>query len=326
MELPALAALQPSFRSMQASFLGWTEDETQFALKVVYATAWTNMDAGPATYEVFEVHDTLSGKLAQSFKIATDVIPDKNDKHAKLWKQARSSPAWKPWLRAHPLTASTSSVQAGEWSFNAKVADESPAKGDRFELFKKSEEFSYSWTIHKGESDRAKPPKVEVSMTKGTFTATPLVYTLPFKIKDFYEEFEGEIHASGSFAPFVSPSQTRVVFMISSRLLVDNEAFPSPVSMFFMRTLGPQIKIIDSAQTSQARALAQALAKENLPVTVVEAAKTEAVATDNAPQTAMLYYRNISDEAKATLLAAVPGIGSEQLQKPGWLDAIIVLP
>jgi len=93
--VPSLALLQPSIRAMNVHFLGWTTDENRYVLEVTHATNWPKMDAGPQTYEVYQVHDTLTGKMMNSYRKTMDgALPTKRDKDVRLWKQAKPKKAW----------------------------------------------------------------------------------------------------------------------------------------------------------------------------------------------------------------------------------------
>ncbi len=319
--VPSLASLQPSIRAMNVRFLGWTNDESRYVVEVTHATNWPNMDAGPLTYEVYQVHDTLSGKMTNSFrKTLNGVLPSKRDKDVRYWQQAKPKKAWRKWLKKNQLVKSPATTEVPGWALEAALVPDTLASVDRIKIVEKPGEFQYRWTIVKSSSDKTKAPKVELRWKGKPKSSSVIQYSIPFRIRDFYHEMDGPVQARGSFRVHFSPSGHRVLLVTNSALMVDNEGFPFPVGMSYVRSLGPQLKIKDSTGTKQARWLAGELEGKSLPVTVVESPKgAEPV------ERSMLYYRNLSEGDRATIRSLVPGMGEELLVEKGWIDGIILL-
>lgn len=318
-DLPTFATTQPRERAMHIRFVGWTKDESRYVLQVTHATKWPNMDAGPLTYELFQVHDTLSGKMTESFRGEFEgTLPKKNDRDLRLWKQAKRKRAGKKWRENHPLVGSSPAMGIPGWTLELSLVPETLAENDKIRLEEKSNRFEYEWTIVKTDSIRAKAPHIELRWKEKKKLSSVLVQILPFRIRDFYHEFEGKVVAKGSLTPHISPSGKRVVIVANSALMVDNEAFPLPVANRYLRSLGPQIKIVDSGNTSQARKVAKGLESLSMPATIVEA-------SEEAVDTSGLYYRNLTKKQRGLIHGLVPAMSEEKLSKKGWVDGIIVL-
>lgn len=318
-ELPTFASIQPRDRAMRIRFMGWTKDESSYVIQATHVTKWPNMDAGPVTYELFQVHDTLSGKMTKSFRGKFEgTLPTKNDRDLRLWKQAKRRRAGKKWRENHPLVGASPAMGIPGWTLELSLVPDTIAETDRIRLEEKSDKFEYEWTIVKTESDRTKAPQLELRWKEKKQLSSVLVQTLPFRVRDFYQEFSGQVVSKGTLTPHISPSGKRVVIVTNSALMVDNDAFPLPVANRYIRSLGPQIKIVDSGNTLQARKVAKGLESLSMPATIVEA-------SEEAVDTSGLYYRNLTKKQRGLIHGLVPAMSEEKLSKKGWVDGIIVL-
>ncbi len=316
--MPAFSPRQLGNHGRNVEFLGWTEDGEKFVVSVEQSTNWTYFDAGSASYSLYRIHDTLTGKLVRSFQNELDGKPDKDDRDAKTWKAAEPKAAWKKWRASASLVATAPALSSGNWSIGATVEEGTVDATDDLSLKRKDDHVRTKWTIAKAKAKRGKRPKINVTVTNGPTTINALVHTLPFKRKEFYEDMGGPITARGAIRAYPSPNGEHFVVVFNMRLMVDNDAFPEPVGGFFVRSFGPQLKVLHSDGGAEARALAAPMAKAFMPITVIEH-------SDTAVDSPILYYRNLSDAQLKSIADTVPGLATEKLEKEGWLDGILVL-
>ncbi len=316
--MPNFAPKQLGNHGRDVRFLGWTEDGEKFVVSVAQGTDWTYLDAGRASYSLYRIHDTLTGKLVRSFQNEIDGTPDKGDSDAEAWNAAESKEAWESWRASASLVATEPTLSSGNWTIGAVVEEDTVDAADTLSLKPNDNEFRTKWTIGKGNSKRGKRPRINVTVSNGPTTINALGHTLPFKRKDFYEEMGGPITAEGAIRTYPSPFGQHFVVIFNIGLMVDNEAFPEPVGGFFVRSFGPQLKVLYSDGGAEARALAEPMAKSFMPITVIEH-------SDTAVESPTLYYRNLSDAQLKTIRDTVPNLATEKLEKEGWLDGILVL-
>ena len=343
------------FEMNSFDFLGWTADGSYFVLA---ATHRDQPGEGVQMWrvELNQVHDALTGKVVDSYRIAsdfpkagevTDYWPEKQVRAA--WKQAKPRAEWKSWLAAHPLVKNDPTTSAKGWKISAKLVASSVRKEHKFAIEVRPKGFYSHWDLVHAEHNWDDPkiarlmklkPRIALSTSKGAESWKSITYHVPFNAAANNDDTYGlmgigreswkdgaivaePVTITGSMRPFWSPQGDRIVWAMYHSFAGVPKRLRAELSIahFYIRTPGPQIRLVDAGiGDKQARGEVARLAAAGLPITVLGTARQPAAASE-------IYYRGRGGQAIARRLVEVLGseLPTKELKKPGYLDVVIVL-
>ncbi len=332
--LPSLVPLGPPLptqldaRVPAVQFLGWTEDSRRFAVRATHGYDMEDL-GGQNLLALYQVHDAMTGAMLESFQIEriADASVADDDPLSKAWSEAKPAAKWKLFRAKHPLFGRDSVTALGDWSIAAEVADK-PPHTSTFELTADDARIDMRWAtfdeelLQGPERPPARAPRVHIIAKRGIETHHLLTIRPPWSYDEVNESRDGDDpYVTGSVRVYGSPGGDRVVLVVSHRVHGAHEEHGEMAdSRWYVRALGPQIKIVDAGAGAEATHRAAArLAAAGLPVTAIEPAK-------QAAKTTTIYFRG---DTKALAERAAEQLGLAQavakLETAGWSTLVIVL-
>lgn len=316
------------------TFLGWSKDGKAYA--VATAIGHEEIPGGaPFWVRFVEVRDAHTQQVLAAFQgepfkdenWGDDVRPedDLEKKANAIWKKLPKEKEGVAHLKELGITSSTPMPK--KLKLGTKANGNAP-HGSRFRVKADKTGFGFVWDNLQSPGDdddttkKSFAPKIEVSLTMDG-AEHALVTVRP---NTSYQELQGAAdmdipYLDGGLASYWDPSGHRVALAFSEEMHNQHEEYGSVSrSVFYIRALGPQVKIIDAGVGEEvARKAAAVFDKAGLHVTVVEKGKKP---TDGAS----LYFRGaFGKKAAGDALELIPGARSEELKKDGWIDLIVVL-
>jgi hypothetical protein len=330
---PAVPPLthQPSHEMVKLGFLGWTRDGSRFVIRATHGRCMGAL-AGDDELELYQVHDALTGKLVDSYRISRTA--DRDVKRDSLWslaaKEAKPRAQFKAFREQTPLVASKPrrTAPSGGLAITMRSAGKAPL-GTTFSVQRSAAGARYEWSgfdpARKPADDRrVRSPRATVLLTA---PGKPAVRLLALSVKDRYSSLIGwveesnPVKAHGEVKAFWSPAGDRLVLVIASDVDGPNDEDPMDAARFYIRTAGPQYRLVaPAAAEGRARALARGLAAAGFP-------PTDLALTAKALEKTVIGYRDKDGEALArAIAAALPGEAELKLiKRPGWLRALVRL-
>jgi hypothetical protein len=116
---PPPLAHQPSHKMSRVEFLGWTAGGAMYALLATHGRDLGEY-GGRSLMQLRQVHDALTGKLVDCFRVKKQTPPSKL--LARVWAQAKPEERWQDFLKARPLSHEKPSARSpdGRWQIQGK--------------------------------------------------------------------------------------------------------------------------------------------------------------------------------------------------------------
>jgi len=331
---PALVPLPPPLTTQLASrvpavqFLGWSQDGRRF---VVRATHGYDMEelGGQNLLALFQVHDAMTGAMVESMqveRIADDSVAA-DDPLSKAWSEAQPSTQWKAFRAENPLVGRDSATSHGDWTIETESMDK-PPHASTLEVTASEAGIETRWDnfdearLQGPERAPAQAPRLRILARRGDVTHHLITVRAPWSYGDVNESRDqDDPYVTGAVRIYWSPSGDRVALVVAHRIHGAHEEHGEMAdSRWYVRALGPQIKVVDGGAGATAAHLAAArLAAAGLPITVIETSKQPA-------KTTAVYFRGSAQDL-AQRAAKHLGIESavEKLDTRGWSTVVVVL-
>ncbi len=319
-------------------FLGWTKDQTLYAVKVARGLAMGAL-GGDEAATLIEVYDPRTDRLVALFRESSYFADaEKSAPIRKSWDAAKTNKEWKVFADARGIALKPSAMPGG-WKVKATAAgklakisafDRDTGRIQDYRDRKRGDGLNFVWKFFKNPEDYqtykdqmgsdtpddsiyAANPLIKLAFVKGKSSWPVLRMKLPYAANDMTE---GEPHVSGGIQFFASGSRGRVAIVGTYAAGgMHEENGTEYQARFYSRSLGPQSKIVGSKETV-VRAIA-ALEAQGYSPTKLE------IKADPGDKTAV-YYRGKNTKAIAEALAKALGTEASELKKSGWLQLIVV--
>lgn len=326
--MPPALDTQLGFKMTRIKFLGWTEDGRRFALIATHGLDEGEL-GGRNQIRLRQVHDALTGNVIASFRVERSQDPDvaEDDDLRKAWEEAQPRKAWHEWTAANRLVGAKAyrKSPSGTTKFEAE-RDGRPPHGSKFVIEPTSRGFETMWSNFSLEPLRgsSRAPRTRITMVGADGERWESIsYRSPFKYEHVAEAVDvaRNPRVEGQLEAHWSPLADRVVWVMTQKMVDVHPEMRAQDARFYVRAVGPQIKILDAGVGDEAsRKAAEILAYKGLTPTVLETA-------DEPSPVSKIYYRGDAGAKVAEQVAKhVPGnLPSEPLEKAGWIDIIVVL-
>ena len=323
----------------EATFLGFSKDGLQYA---ILTSIGHPEEPGSAPFYVnfVEVRDIHTRKATSVFQGApykskewgNEARPDGKQERqaAKYWKTLPDLAL----ADKHVVSLGIESVEVPELKttltgpegqeLSVEVVGKAPFK-TKFKMKKVDDRYDFKWTGFEDDTSdgkRGRSPKIEVKLKVGAVSSVLLSLRSFFTYQDIFEAAdEREPYLEGSIWAHWAHDGKRVNLIFDEQVHDIHEEYGYfGRNVQYLRAVGPQIKIVDAGVGDEtARQAAVLLDKNGLYVTRVETSKEPSAG-------AVLYYRG--EAGKSAMEAAkklIPSATSEELEKDGWVDLIVVL-
>jgi hypothetical protein len=310
-----------------AWFEGWSEDGRRFVVRTRHGYDMEDL-GGSNLLELIQVHDALSGQMIESYRLerVADEDTQADDPLSKAWAKFRADTRL-------IVDASSMSSPDGDWKLTAEAIEKPPHRS-AFDLSMAEEEITTRWTgfeedrIQTAGGRSAKGPRVHISAGRRDDTWELLTYRVPFDYDQVNaSRGDGEPRVEGRVTAFWSPLGDRILLLLAHDVKnIHEEHGTAANARFYVRALGPQIKLVDGGAGREAvHRAAAVLAANGLPVAQIETAEQPAALSG-------VYYRTgDNDDARNEALARRaaplldPALHVEPLSQRGWTQVVIVL-
>jgi hypothetical protein len=312
--------------------LGWGPGGRTFALRTRYGWDMGQL-ASSNLLELIEVHDSLTGKLVASFRVKRiDDMREAGHLYSKAWAEAQPRDRWRAYRGAHPLSGRRGVTRTDGWTLAVEV--EHPPRHGQLSVQQGVNVLATVWNgfdpaLPQPGGGRGEPgPGARITATRLGQRLTLLSYRLPYDLADITGcndytgrpgEAEGRVQAH--FAPGDATMGRRVLLALYDRLKGWTDEDPRDLARYYVRTLGPQIKLVaPSEREGEARALCKKLAAARLPVTLLS--------LDGEPrERTLIHHRGANGPALARRLRKIVGgkVEVKNLARPGWLQLVVLL-
>ena len=162
-------------------------------------------------------------------------------------------------------------------------------------------------------------PRLEIVATAGSRRWRLLETGAPFKRDEMTEAMSDEGTVLTRVTPHWSPDGNQVVLVVAHQPQFDSNGF-LPSAHVYLRTLGPQIKVVAAgADPIELAGFLGKLREQKVPLVQFESLTTPSPARK-------VYYRRNAQAVAKEIAGWVPGKAAvEKLSKDGWVDIIVFM-